>query len=102
MPTLPIHPAEFGDKGDLPVVGEVNTPEVATTPVSTCVEDLDGLESESFDLRRRLAFGDKGEPICTASARAPCLASAMIGSSSTGSSSDNADVSEEAEDWDSR
>lgn len=107
VPTLPIHPAVFGDRGDLTLVGDSERLVVEATPMSTCTEDLcSGLDSESFDLRRRLALADRGEMICTASAIALGFPSedigmVAVGSSSTGSSKDNVDMRDEAEDWES-
>lgn len=88
---LSIHPADAGDRGDLPIFWDVG-------PSADLGE---GLESESFDLRRRCAFGNFGEEMSSASARIGFPSSVHDESSSTGSSCVSADINDEADDCDS-
>ena len=94
---LSIHPGDAGDIGDLLVLWYIK--------LSACTADLgEGLDSASFDLRRRLAFGDFGEVMSTASASTgfpSSTASSVDDSSSAGSSSVRADMRDEADDCDS-
>ena len=115
FPTLPIHPfdpdeeeAAFGTEEAFAGIDRVSCGDALAEVQSSCPDRSDGLESESFDLRRRVEFGDLGEFTLAASAKTSALFFTLMivcelaSSSWMESSSENDDSKEDAEDCDSR